>query len=137
MRTLLIAGLILCSTANAKVVNVECPKSYPPQNTALTTTLSGHKGKGLVEKSELVNFGIFGGDFGEKQEFVLGRSKKVKGGTDMVGFSSPTWLVCYYRNGVSWWEQVDAADLHRQGKIKDGCVIQSRDNGKSIRLICQ
>jgi hypothetical protein len=137
MRTLLIATLVVCSTANAQIVNVECPRSYPPEDAALPSVPSGHKGKGLVEQRELVNVGIFGGEFGGKEEFVSGYEKKVKGGTDMVDFSLPTWLVCYYRGGISWWEEVNAGDLKAKGKIKQGCVIQTREKGKSIRLVCQ
>lgn len=137
MKRLLIAAVVFCSTSNAQVVNVECPKSYPPTDAPLTIAPPGHKGKGLVETRELVNVGIFGGEFGGKEEFVPGYEKKVKGGTDMVDFSLPTWLVCYYRGGISWWEQVDAGELKANGTIKNGCVIQTRDKGKTIRLVCQ
>jgi hypothetical protein len=78
MRTLLLAGLVLCSTANAQVFSVECPKFYPPQDSALAVVPPGHQGKGLVEKRELENVGIFGGEFGGKEEFVSGYEKKVK-----------------------------------------------------------
>lgn len=132
MRTLLIAGLVVAFGANAQVVNVECPKSYPPKDSALAVAPLGHKGKGLVQTSELVSYQIFGGEFGGQAELVSGRPKKVKEGTDIVDFSTPAWLVCNYRAGTSWWEQVIP-----KGKITEGCVIQLRDNGKSVRLICQ
>jgi hypothetical protein len=137
VRTLLLAALLLASTANAQVVNVECPRSYPPSDSALAAVPAGHTGKGLVEARELVNVGFFGGEFGGKEEFVSGREKKVKGGTDMTDFSPPAWLVCYYRGGVSWWEKVDAGELMAKGRLKEGCMLQTRDKGKSIRLLCR
>jgi hypothetical protein len=132
MKALVIAVLLLSSTADAQVVNVECPKSYPPKDTALEVAPAGHKGKGLIEKSELVGYQIFGGEFEGKAEFVSGYPKKVKGGTDIVDFSTPDWFVCNYRTGTSWWEQVTP-----KGKISEACVIQIRDNAKTIRLVCQ
>jgi len=131
MRILLLAGLVLASTANAQMVNVECPKSYPPKDFVLAAAPPGHKGKGLIEKSELVGYQIFGGEFGGKVELVSGYPKKVKEGTDIIDFSTPDWLVCNYRAGISWWEQVIPKD-----KITDGCIIQIRDRGTTIRLVC-
>lgn len=131
MIKLLIVGLVLTSTAHAQVVHIECPKFYPPKDAALEVVPPGHKGKGLVEKSELRSYRIFGGEFGGKAEFVAGYPKKVKGGTDVIDFSTPDWFVCNYRAGTSWWEQVTPT-----GKITEGCVIQVRDNGKTIRLVC-
>jgi hypothetical protein len=132
MRALFIAALLLASTADAQVVNVECPKSYPPKDAALEVAPPGHRGKGLVEKSELIGYQIFGGEFGGKTEFVSGHPKKVKGGSDITDFSTPDWFVCNYRAGTSWWEQVIP-----KGKITEACVIQIRDNAKTIRLLCQ
>jgi hypothetical protein len=137
VRTFLLAAILLSATSHAQVLDVECPRSFPPEDSALAAVPAGHRGKGLVETRELVNVGIFGGEFGGKEEFVSGLEKKVKGGTDMIDFSPPTWLVCYYRGGVNWWEKVDAGELMAKGKLKQGCVIQTREKGKSIRLLCR
>lgn len=137
MRTLLIAGMALACNANAQLVNVECPRSYPPQPITLTATPSGHQGQGLLPPSNpLEDWSIFDGEFGESMQIHAGEVTKVNGGTD-TKVPPIRWLVCYYRGGLSWWEETGAGKLFEKGLVKDGCVVQSRTNGKTIKLICK
>lgn len=137
MSKLLIAGLILACNANAQVISVECPKSYPPKDSALDVAPTGHTGRGLVPANNpLEDVGLFDGEFGEPAQVHGGEIRKVKGGTD-IEVPPIRWLVCYYRGGISWWGETGADKAADKGQIKAGCVVQVRDKGKSFKLVCK
>jgi hypothetical protein len=137
MKMLLIAGIVLACDANAQLVNVECPKSYPPKPSALEVTPGSHRGRGLVPaKNPLEDWGVFDGEFGGSMQIHTGEAVKVPGGTD-TQVPPIRWFVCYYRGGVSWWEETGADKLMENGQIKVGCSVQSRVKGKTMTLVCK
>jgi hypothetical protein len=137
MRTLLITGLILAcnANANAQVISVECPKSYPPKDSALEVAPPGHKGRGLVPaRNPLEDWSLFD-EFNDPAPIHAGEATKVKGGTD-TEVPPIRWLVCYYRGGISWWDETGADKAADKGLLKQGCLVQTRDKGKSFKLVC-
>lgn len=137
MRTLLFMVLLLACNANAQVVSVECPKSYPPKASALEVVPAGHQGKGLVPANNpLEDWSLFDGEFGESAPIHAGEETKVKDGTDAKA-PPIRWFVCYYRGGISWWEETGANNAAAKGQIKKGCIVQTREHGKVFRLVCK
>lgn len=137
MNKLLMAGLLLACNANAQVVSVECPKSYPPKASPLEVAPPGHKGRGLVPAGNpLKDWGIFDGEFSEPAQIHAGEDAKVNGGTD-TKVPPIRWFVCYYRGGISWWDETGADKVADKGQIKEGCTVQTRDNGKAFKLVCK
>lgn len=136
MRTLLFIVLLLACNANAQVVSVECPKSYPPKASALEVVPEGHKGKGLVPADNpLEDWSLFDGDFGESAQIHAGEEAKVKGGTD-TKVPPVRWFVCYYRGGISWWEETGADKAAAKGQLKEGCVVHAKATGRAFRMVC-
>lgn len=90
----------------------------------------------MPANSPLEDWGIFDGEFGEPAQIHAGETVKVKGGSD-TKVPATRWFVCYYRGGINWWDETGADKLADKGQLKDGCVVQSRDNGKSFRLVCK
>ena len=132
-----IIGLILACNASAQVVSVECPQFYPPRTSPLEVTPPGHKGRGLVPASNpLVDWSLFDGEFGESAQIHAGEETKVKGGTDTT-VPPIRWFVCYYRGGISWWDETGADKAAEKGLLKQGCVVQARDKGKAFKLVCK
>jgi len=134
----LIPLVLPLASAQAQVVEFECPKFYPSQDTALAEVPYQHKGKGIIKRRELYNVALFWGDSSGIMELAPAFDKKVKDGTD-VGFLPPTWLVCYYGN-VSWWEEVNADKMAEKGQIKEGCILQIRDRVQGTagyKLVCK
>lgn len=137
MRTWYFAMFFVAFNANAQVVNVECPKTYPPRDSSLEATPNGHRGKGLVPaNSPLEDWGLFDGEFGEPMQIHAGTDVKVAGGTN-TEVPPIRWFVCYYRGGVSWWGETGANDASKKGLLKRGCMVQSRANEKAFQLICE
>lgn len=136
-RLLLIVGLILAWNVNAQVVSVECPRSYPPKDSPLDVPMPGYRGRGLVPGGGLLtDWSIFDGEFGGLGQIHVGEVVKVKGGTDTT-VPPVRWLVCYYRGDVSWWGETGADKAADAGSIKRGCVVQARDKGRAVKLVCR
>lgn len=94
MRIFLIAGIVFACNANAQLVSIECPKSYPPKPAALEVTPDGHHGRGLVPANNpLEDWNIFDGEFGGSMQVHTGEIVKVKGGTD-THVPQIRWFVC-------------------------------------------
>jgi hypothetical protein len=136
MRILLLACLILASTANAQ--EIECPKFYPWEDTVLAEVPYKHTGKGVVAREELSSASAMWGDFNNPAEFHGGPENKVKGGTDIVMPPNSAWFVCWYGRGrtIGWWEQLK----HDPDKVK-GCTMKIRNkvgrDPMDIKFVCK
>jgi hypothetical protein len=134
---MIFAGLILACNADAQVVSIECPKSYPPKDSALEVAPPGHKGMGLVPASNpLKDWSLFDGEFGEQAQIHAGEDIKVKDGTD-TKVPPIRWFVCYYRGGISWWNETGADKAANKGLLKQGCLVETREKGKAFKLVCK
>ena len=132
---LLFVVLIVTCNANAQVVSVECPHSYPPKDLPLDAPMPGYRGRGLVPGGGLLtDWSIFDGEFGGLAQIHVG--EVLKGGTDTT-VPPVRWLVCYYRGDVSWWGETGADRAADVGAIRQGCVVQARDKGRAVKLVCR
>lgn len=134
MRGQLLACLVLVSAAQAQ--EIECPKFYPWQDTALTEVPYGHAGKGVVKKRELSGAAVMVDDFNMPGDLHGGDQRKVPGGVDIQFPADATYFVCYYGDRtIAWWEKLK----HDPKKVK-GCTLKMRDkvgrDPMNIRFVC-
>lgn len=134
MKRVLLALALIAPGASAE--EISCPKFYPSQDTVLAEVQYQHRGKGIVRKRELTGANWMGGELGDTSGEMVGGVAKVKGGKNLAVPSFARWLVCWYGEGVAWWEEL------RPEIIKgDTCVIQVRDkvgrDPMDVKMTCK
>lgn len=134
MKRLFLALALVAPVASAQ--EISCPKFYPWQDSLLSEVPYQHKGKGLVRKQELSGASWMGGELGDTSGEMVGGVTRVKGGRDIAVPSFARWMVCWYGDGVAWWEELNPAAIKG-----DKCVIQVRDktgrDPMDIKMTCR